>query len=76
MKSILIILILVANGDQLTRPVIDHIEFDTEQLCEVAATEFKRTVERDYQQEQLRYIDPEVIVTAKCVAASKLYSFE
>ena len=57
MKFMLIILILVANGDRLTQPVTDHIEFETERLCEAAATEFKRVVEHDYQQEQLRYVD-------------------
>lgn len=67
MYFVLMILILVVNGDQLTRPVIDHVEFATSRLCEIAATEFKRNVEQDYQQEQLRYVDPEVIVTTKCV---------
>jgi len=67
MNFVLMILILATNGDQMARPVIDHVEFATERLCEIAATEFKRTVEQDYQQEQLPNVDPEILVTTKCV---------
>lgn len=62
MNSILMILILATNGDQMARPVIDHVEFTSKRLCEIAATEFKRTVEQDYQN-----VDPKILVTTACV---------